>query len=351
MNERIKKNYKEYYEIIEVIGIGGYGCVYKGRDKNTKEMRAIKVISIEKIRGNLTFKYEIEENLLYEYEASEIEKQKNLFINGFIEEFNNMKICSNNNKNSVKCYEYFNNENNFVIIMELCDNNLLQILNKRIKEKGKVFNIEEIYDIMIQLNNTFKIMKENNIIYRDLKLENILIKYIDKEKYIIKLSDYGCSKRLISLSRNCNTYSGTLLYMSPEILKGEEYNYKCDLWSIGIIIFTLIYCISPYIGDKDIELINKIDNLGNKIIKIENEELNDLVKSLLEKDPEKRINWDEYFKHPFFKTKNVINIIYYVKKDEEKEQNIFGRKFVENNENKIELVINGVNYKLVENLT
>ena len=61
MNERIKKNYKEYYEIIEVIGIGGYGCVYKGRNKNTKEMRAIKVISIEKITENLTFKYEIEE--------------------------------------------------------------------------------------------------------------------------------------------------------------------------------------------------------------------------------------------------------------------------------------------------
>ena len=191
-------------------------------------------------------------------------------------------------------------------------------------------------------------MNEKIIIHRDLKLENILIKNIDKEKYIIKLSDYGCSKRLISLSRNCNTYSGTLLYMSPEILKGEEYNYKCDLWSIGIIIYRLIYGKSPYIGDKDIALINKIDKLGNKIIKIENEVLNDLVKRLLEKDPEKRISWDEYFKHPFFetKTKNIINLIYYVK--EEEEQNIFGEEFVKNNENKIELVINGKNNKLVE---
>ena len=343
MEERIKQSYKEYYEPIEIIGTGGYGYIYKGRDKKTKELRAIKIIDIEKI----------EENLSSQYEKEEIKEQLNLCIEGFIEEFEVMKICSNNNINSVKCYEYFNNEDNFVIIMELCDNNLLRLLNKRIKEKGKGFNIEEIYNIMKQLNNTLKKMKQNNIMHRDLKLDNILIKYIDKEKekYIIKLSDYGCSKRLISLSRKRNTYLGTLLYMSPEILKGEEYNYKCDLWSIGIIIYRLIYGKSPYLGDKDIALINKIDKLGNKIIKIENKILNDLVKRLLEKDPKKRMSWDEYFKHPFFKTKNVntfLNLIYYVEEDEGKEQNIFGWKFVENNKNKIELMINGIKNKLVE---
>ena len=52
----------------------------------------------------------------------------------------------------------------------------------------------------------------------------------------IKLSDYGCSKRISSLTKNyLKTNIGTLSYMAPEILKGEEYTYKCDLWSIGII--------------------------------------------------------------------------------------------------------------------
>ena len=136
--------------------------------------------------------------------------------------------------------------------------------------------------------------------------------------------------------------------MSPEILKGDIYNYKCDLWNIAIIIYRLIYGKSPYLWDKDIELINKIDKLGNKMIKIENEVLNNLVKRLLEKDPKKRINWDEYFKHPFFenKNKNIINLIYKV--DEEEERNIFGEEFIKNNENKIELVVNGKNNKLVE---
>ena len=157
MTERSKQNYKDYYETIEMIGEGGYGCVYKGREIETNEIRAIKIMEIKKVRENLSYQYEIEE----------IKEQLQLFIEGFIQEFENMKICSKNNENSVKCYEYFNNKDNFVIIMELCDENLSELLNKRIDEKGKGFNPEEIYEIMKELNNTFKIMKENNIIHRN----------------------------------------------------------------------------------------------------------------------------------------------------------------------------------------
>ena len=91
----------------------------------------------------------------------------------------------------------FKKKNNFVIIMELCDCNLSQLL---LKNNGG-FNEKEIYEIMKQLNNAFKVMKEKNIIHRNLKPENILIKYEDNNKYIIKLSDYGSSKRLDSLSK------------------------------------------------------------------------------------------------------------------------------------------------------
>jgi len=54
MSDRKKKNYKEYYEIIEEIGSGAYGHVYKGKDRRTKEFRAIKVISLETIQEKLS---------------------------------------------------------------------------------------------------------------------------------------------------------------------------------------------------------------------------------------------------------------------------------------------------------
>ena len=166
---------------------------------------------------------------------------------------------------------------------------------------------------MKQLNNTFKIMMENKIIHRDLKLENILIKK-ENGQNIIKLTDYGCSKRLLSLSNYGNTAGiGTVVYMAPEILKGEEYNYKADLWSIGIIIYRLYFGKFPFPGLEKQALINYIEKYGNKLIKkTENGELDDLIKRLLEKDISKRLKWDEYLNHNFFKDKykNKIILIY-----------------------------------------
>ena len=245
-----------------------------------------------------------------------------------------MEECSDNNINSVKCYDYFENDEYFTIIMELCDESLSKLLNRRFKENNKGFNSKEILEIMKQLNNTFKKMKENNIIHRDLKLENILIKYNDNKNYIIKLSDYGCSKRLKSLTKNCKTYAGTVVYMAPEILKGEEYNYKCDLWSIGIILYRLFFINSPFIGETKEALIKYIDNFENTSLKkTGNEDLDDLIKQLLEKDPSKRLDWNEYFNHPFFVPRKEIIILYEIEKD--RNENIFGEKFVKNNKKNI----------------
>ena len=109
--------------------------------------------------------------------------------------------------------------------------------------------------------------------------------------------------------------------MAPEILKHKEeeekeekkekkekeeekenyYNYKCDLWSIGIIIYQLYFGTFPYTGQTEIAIIRQIELLGKKKLKeTDNKELNDLIKNLLEKDPSKRLTWDEYFNHPFF---------------------------------------------------
>ena len=258
MAERSKKNYKDYYEILEVIDSGGYGTICKGREKKKNELRAIKVMNLDRIR----------ENLIYEMdEKDDIEEQLKSYINGFIEEFEIMKKCCNNNNNSVKCYEYFYNDDNFAIIMELCDKNLFHLLMEKKKKDNRYFHSEEILEIMKQLNNTFKIMIENKIIHRDIKFENILIKK-ENGHNIIKLTDYGCSKRLISLSNYGNTLGvGTVSYMAPEILKGQEYNYKADLWSIGIIIYKLYFGKFPFPGLERQALINNIEKNENKFIK------------------------------------------------------------------------------------
>ena len=173
----IKNDYKNYYEIISQIGSGKYSTVYKVKVKGKEEYRAIKLINKEKIKSKNVKSDDMK--------ISEI----------LIKEVENMKICANNNINSVKFYEYFETEKEFIIVMELCDDNLKGYLNKM---KFEEFNENELYYILIQLNNTFKIMSENKIVHRSLKLENILIKYENPEKaiYIAKIGDFGINKKI-----------------------------------------------------------------------------------------------------------------------------------------------------------
>ena len=174
----------------------------------------------------------------------------NFYVNGLIEDFENMKLLSKNNINSVKCYEYFLNKKHFVFIMELCDKNL----NDYLKEKKTLFNKEVILNIMSQLNNTFQIMKDNKIIHRNLNSEHILIKYNNDKTYTMKITGYRSSKRVeffeyISFNSLDITFnfleSSFALNIAPEILEGKKYNYKCDLWSIGLILYILYFGETP----------------------------------------------------------------------------------------------------------
>ena len=251
-----------------------------------------------------------------------------------------MKICGENNENSVKYYESFETENEFAIVLELCDKSLTKYKN------GRCFNSNEIYEIISQLNNTFKIMKKNKIVHRDLKPDNILIKN-EKDKLIVKLCDYGISKNINRTK--LRTHLGTVCYMAPEIMElkeGNIYDDKCDLWSLGIIIYELFFGYIPYNGNNEHIIIQQINKYGKKLLrKTEDKKLDDLINKLLEKDPMKRIGWDDYFNHPFFIV-DEISIIYNTNKN--KEIKIFGEEFVENNKNKCKIIYKGEYYELNE---
>ena len=158
---------------------------------------------------------------------------------------------------------------------------------------------------MNQLNKTFKILQKYNIIHRDIKLDNILIKnkYNNDDSninFIPKLGDFGTSKPLTNTIGKTNI--GTPLTMAPEILEGEEYDNKCDLWSIGIIIYQLYFKDYPYKAKTLVGLFNEIKNNGKKFLRKTNDiKLDNLINSLLTKNPKERINYDQYFNHPFLK--------------------------------------------------
>ena len=291
-----KNDYKNFYTIKTIIRRGSFGYVYKAIKNENNEERAIKIIS--KVNYDT-------------YVSSDKETSYTTFIKNIKNEIDNMTIAQGKNKdnqNTVKLYEYFDMSDKLVIVMELCDCDLDSYIQKK-KNENKEFKIDEIFEILTQLNNTFKILVENKVIHRDLKPNNILLKKDKNDKNIWKLVDYGVSRQLFTLSRQLYTkYVGTLLYMAPEILEGVEYDDECDLWSLGIIIYYLRFNVLPYKGETGVAVFRSIKNLGKTVLKDTGDQhLNDLISRLLEVDLDKRISWKEYFEHDFLKKKKKNN--------------------------------------------
>jgi serine/threonine protein kinase len=151
-------------------------------------------------------------------------------------------------------------------------------------------------------------MNELNIIHRNLKLSNILISLNKINKISFKLCDFGISKNMkdeltINLLENNLT-------IAPEIIEKGNINNKNDIWSLGIIIYYLLFKEYPYKGESEILLYNDIIS-GKELKKSNNIELNDLLNKMICIDLNKRISWNDYFNHSFFKYNN--NIIKYPK--------------------------------------
>ena len=254
----------DIFKIEKHKGKGAFGVVYKGINLKTNEEVAIKILNKSQIVGK------------------ELEN-----------ELNTMKTI--NCENSIKFIaEYaFTDPYLYYIVMEYCDKSLQDYL----KEKGHLLN-DEIRLIFKQLNNAFLEMRKNNIIHRDLKIDNIMMKFDkDGSKYTVKLADFGKSRPVGYFM----SFQGNLAIMAPEIYFGQQYDEKCDLWSIGIMIHHLYFGYLPEFNyNRHDQYIQKIyDNIRNS--KHMDPYLRDLLYRLLVYDPHQRISWDEYFNHQFFK--------------------------------------------------
>ena len=298
-----KEDYKKYYENLSTLGQSSFAIIFEGTDKNSKESKAIKIYEKGRVKTFLEQKYgKIPED-------EELKKYFDAFRNEAI----NMNILQGEkkeNENAVILDNSYETDNQFIIVMEKCDNNLYNQLDNR----DKPFNSEEIYEILSQLNKSFKIMYENKILHRAIKPQNILLKKsnMEKTKFIVKLklTEDSCSSNNSSKFLDSNYDKNYRIY-SPEVLIEKDFTEESDLWSIGILIYTLYFRAFPFDGNSKETVYNNItEDAINKLQKCENEDLNNLIRKLLIIEPNRRISWDEYFIHPFFKKRMDFRILY-----------------------------------------
>lgn len=156
-------------------------------------------------------------------------------------------------------------------------------------------------------------MHERDLVHRDLKPQNILLNFNKEKKPYPKLCDYG-SARLLLRGKASSYLVGTPWYMAPETIPGffnenekGSYDDKCDLWSLGVILYEIYFKNHLFEGIDFAAVSMEINRFKYKGItkKIENKNLEDLIKKLLIVEPKDRIDYDHFLKHPFFN--NDIN--------------------------------------------
>lgn len=269
--EKIQKTADEVhikkYKKIRLLGKGGFAHCYELFDEETHLSSAAKIIP----KTNL-IKSRSKQKLI-----NEIKIHKNI-----------------HHENIVNFEHYFEDKDNVYILIELCHNQTLHELLRRRKNLTEL----EVQYYIYQLVKAMKYLHSLKIVHRDLKLANLFL----TENMQLKLGDFGLATIIDFEGERKRSLCGTPNYMAPEILDGKNgYSYEVDIWSIGIIIYTLLIGKLPFETNKTKEIYKRIrlQNYSfpqNAKISVPAKEL---IENILVIEPHKRPSLEEILKSDF----------------------------------------------------
>ncbi|KAI9245910.1 kinase-like domain-containing protein [Sporodiniella umbellata] len=247
------------YTIGETIGQGTYGKVRQGFHKLTGKLVAIKKIS--KQHAPLM--------------AREIHHQKQI-----------------KHPNVVMLYEMITTESAIHIISELCPNgDLLDALEL----SGGRCSEERVHRWFGQLADAISFCHSQSIVHRDLKLENILLDTEDN----VKICDFGFA-RYTQKNQYLETFCGSLSYSAPEIILRKKYTGpETDIWSLGVILYTLLAGEYPFDDDSEVITQRKITQADYQMPYYFSSKLSSLIHNMIQVEPSNRLTADALLHHPW----------------------------------------------------
>lgn len=200
------------------LGAGSFGVVRQARKLSTNEDVAIKILLKKALQGN-----NVQLQMLYE-ELSILQKLSH--------------------PNIVSFKDWFESKDKFYIVTQLATGGELF---DRILSRGKFTEVDAV-EIIVQILGAVEYMHSKNVVHRDLKPENVL--YVDKsENSPLVIADFGIAKQLKGEGDLIYKAAGSLGYVAPEVLTQDGHGKPCDIWSIGVITYTLLCGYSPFIAE------------------------------------------------------------------------------------------------------
>ena len=163
---------------------------------------------------------------------------------------------------------------------------LAQMIKKQ-KDKGGYFSEDIILSWFTQICLSIKHIHDRKILHRDLKSQNIFL----TKQGIVKLGDFGIAKVLQTTAEVAQTIVGTPYYLSPEIIENHPYNFKSDIWSLGVLLYEMIALKPPFNGGSlHILALQIVRGVYQALPGHFSDNLRKLVSMLIVKDPSRRPN-------------------------------------------------------------
>ena len=261
-------NIFDEYDLKEKLGEGAYGSVYKVQQKFTNYLRAVKAI-----------------------------KKKHVDSAEFYNEIEVLKALDH--PNIIKLFDCYQDKSYYYMVEEYCSGgDLFDYI-----QKEKFFTERKAGTIFNQLLSAVNHLHKKRIVHRDLKPENIVLIEAKNKDVFIKLIDFGTS--ITIKGKNLTQELGTIYYIAPEVFM-NNYNEKADIWSCGIILYTMLCGHPPFCGNKENTIKSKI--LHSKLVfpskefKTVSKEAIEYIKKLLSYNPELRPSAEEALNNKWLKS-------------------------------------------------
>ena len=261
----------ERYSKIRTIGKGSYGYAVLVREKQTGELRVMKVIDVAKLDRQQ------KEDALNEIHV--LRALKHPYIVTYVESFLEKRcLC---------------------IIMEYAEGGDLYSWLGRLKARHERASEKQVIEWFLQLCLALKYVHDHKVLHRDLKSQNVFL----TAKGEIKLGDFGISRVLQSTYDCANTVIGTPYYLSPEICQEKPYNQKSDVWSLGCLLYEMMALKHAFSAKTLKSLVVKIiQGVYDPLPQGYSPQLYSLVAELLAKEPSSRPSLKRILSKDFLRT-------------------------------------------------
>ena len=219
-----------HYKILEELGRGGMGVVYKAEDTKLDRLVALKFLPMNA-----------------QPTAADIARFR----------FEAKALASLNHPNIATIFDFDQHNDDWFIAIELIPGGTLSEKLRVLAAKEQHLSLTQIVDHAIQLARGLAHAHRRGVIHRDVKTENVML----TDDGEVKLADFGLAKlRHITSFTNPGSVIGTASYMSPEQIRAEEIDHRTDIWSLGVVLYEMVTMRLPFRGEHEVAMMYSIVN-------------------------------------------------------------------------------------------